>query len=381
MDSKNALIYGAHVARNVSLITLALAFSKLILAYYTNSISIMADSYHSFADIIPISAAWVGLKIAQKPRNEKFPYGYYKAENLATFVASIFIFILAYEIITKSISSIYHHSEVTHTLLGSVTMIVFVGLSYGLYLYQHSAAKKTGSQALMANARETKMDVVFSSVVLVGFVFASMGYTWIGGAVGFIISLLVIHAGYQSMRDSILSLMDAGLSIEEIEKIKKVILETPRVREVKRIYARRSGPFVMVEAEISVPANLNVNQAHMVATEVEKRLVELKEVDHAFVHVEPPNNSGKIIAIPVKENGSSSKEFGSAPYFDIYQEYNGKRELLKRVENPGAHLDKKKGVKAALFLIEQGVDRVEVLNIGEDSRKILEDSGIIISTK
>ena len=109
--------------------------------------------------------------------------------------------------------------------------------------------------------------------------------------------------------------------------------------------------------------------------------MELKEVDHAFVHVEPPEKNGKIIAIPVKEDGSFSDVFGSSPYFDIYRIENGKRTFVKRLKNPGTGLEKKRGVKAALFLIEQGIDGVEVINIGEDSRKILEDSGIIISEK
>ncbi len=381
MTKNDVLRYGERVSRNVSIITLVLAIAKLILAHYTNSVSILADSYHSFADLIPISAAWIGLKIAQRPRNERFPYGYYKAENLAAFIASIFIFLLAYEIIMKSISTFYQSTKVEHSFIGLSTMAIFVLVSYLLYAYQYKAANRTGSQALMANARETKMDIISSTVVLMGFLGASIGYPWIGGVVGFLIAILVIHAGYQSMRDSILSLMDAGLSKEETEKIKKVILDTPRVREVKGIYTRRSGPFVIVEAEISVPSNLNVKQAHMVASEVERRLMELKEVDHAFVHVEPPEKNGKIIAIPVKEDGSFSDVFGSSPYFDIYRLENGKRTFVKRLKNPSMGLEKKRGVKAALFLIEQGIDGVEVINIGEDSRKILEESGIIISEK
>ncbi len=381
MAKSAVLKYGVRVSRNVSIITLILALAKFSLAHYTNSVSILADSYHSFADLIPISAAWMGLKIAQKPRNERFPYGYYKAENIAAFIASIFIFILAYEILIKSISTIYHPTTIEHSFFGLGTMMVFVLISYFLYVYQYKAAKLTGSQALMANARETRMDIIFSTVVLVGFLGASMGYSWIGGVVGVIIAILVIHAGYQSMRDSIFALMDAGLSKEETEKIKKVILNTPRVRGVKGIYARRSGPFVIIEVELSVPANLNVKQAHTVATEVERRLMNLKGVDHAFVHVEPPDKNTKIIAVPVAEDGTLSTTFGSSSYFDIYSIENKNRIFVKRLKNPGADVEKKRGVKAALLLIEQGIDEVEVVNIGEDSLKILEDSGISISKK
>ena len=324
MTTDDLFEYGERVAKNVVLSTLFLAILKFIVAHYTNSVSILADSYNSFADLIPISAAWIGLKIAQRPRSEKFPYGYYKAENLAAFVASIFIFLLAYEIILKSISTFSKESTVEHSFVGLTLTAIFVLISYLLYLYQLNGAKRSKSQALMANARETKMDVFSSIAVFIGFFGSSMGYPWIGGLVGFIIAVLVIHAGYQSIRDSVLSLMDAGLPKEDIERIKEVILSTPRVREVKKIYTRRSGPFIMVEAEISVPENLNVKQAHAVASEVEKRIMKIKHVDHAFVHVEPPSKSGKIVAVPANEDHTPSRTFGSAPYFDIYRIENGK---------------------------------------------------------
>ncbi len=374
----DSLQKGAIVARNVSIITFILASVKFLVAQYTNSVSILADSYHSFADLIPIVAAWIGLKIAQRPRNEKFPYGYYKAENLAAFLASLFIFLLAYEIIMESIHRLNSHGSIEHTLTGLVFTSTFVLISYLLYRYQLKAALSSNSQALMANARETKMDVFSSAMVLGGFAGTSIGYPWLGGLVGLIISLLVIHAGYESLKDSVLSLMDAGVPGEEMKKIKETIINTPRVKSINSLYARRSGPFVMVEVEISVPENLNVKQAHAVATEVEKMLMSMKEVDHAIVHVEPPQKTGKLVAIPVSGSGEMCKNFGTAPYFAIYREKSGKIEFVERMKNPGAKLSKKRGVKAALFLIEKGIDRVEVINIGEDSKKILEDAGVTV---
>ncbi len=374
--SKDAMLhYGEQVARNVTVITFFLAVAKFVLANYTGSVSILADAYHSFADLIPIGAAWVGLRIARRPRNERFPFGYYKAENIAAFLASIFIFILAYEIIIESIARFRSTTSVEHTFTGIAITLGFVAISFALYRYQLRAAEFSNSQAMLANARETKMDVLSSLLVVMGFAFSSMGYSWVGGAVGLVLAALVIHAGYESMRDSVLSLMDAGVSEEELEKIKNAAREVPRVKEIKSVLGRRAGPFVMVEMEITVPENLNVNQAHRVATEVENRIMKLREVDHATVHVEPPSRKRKIVAVPHDGTGVADV-FGSARYFEL-RTYEGKK-LIKRelVENPGYDKKVKRGVKAALFLIERGVDEVHTKKIGEDSRKILEDSGV-----
>lgn len=377
MPEHEELEYGERIARNVMLITIGLATFKYLLYLYTGSISILADSYHSFSDIVPIAGAWIGLKIAQRGRNKRFPYGYYKAENMAAFIASIFIFLLGYDILVESIERLRTSSTLSHTLAGFTLTVALIFVSFFLYIYLRNAARRTGSQALLANARETKMDIFSSVLVVLGFSMSAIGHAWVGGAVGIVFAVLVFYSGFGSMKDAVLSLMDAGVSEGELERIRKVALSVPRVKEVRDIRARRSGPFVMVEIKIAVPASMNVNQAHAIASEVENALSSLKEVDHAMVHVEPPSRDSYLVAVPVDEHGNPASVFGGAPFFDLFYEGKG-RNHVERVLNPGANEEKKRGVKAALYLIDRGVDEVRVKKIGEDSRKILEDAGISV---
>ncbi len=373
----DALKEGEKVARNVTFSTFLLAMGKLIVAFLTNSIAILADAFHSLSDLIPIIAAWLGLKIAQRPKDEKFPYGYYKAENLAALLASLFIFFLGYEILVESVSRLGAVEIVKNDLLGVSFILVSILISFVLYKYQLEAARRTRSQALMANAKETLMDVLSSVLVLVGFVSAVFGVSWIEGIVGILLAILVFHSGFESAKDSILALMDASVSKEELEELIRAASSVPRVKEVKSLYARKSGPFLMVEAVITVPAGLDVGQAHSIAREVEKKLEKFPQVDHAVVHVEPQKGR-KLVARPVSEDGSLAKVFGSAPYFEIYLVSKSGRELVEKVKNPGFGLSKKRGVKAALFLINKGIDEVEVRNIGKDSREILERAGVMV---
>ncbi len=370
----NALKEGETVARNVTIITFFLALGKLAAGIVTNSVAILADAFHSFSDLIPIFAAYLGLKIAQRPKTEEFPYGYYKAENLAALFSSLFIFLLGFEILKESISRIFTKAPVTNDLLGIGMIIVSFLVSLWLYKYQMDAARKTGSQALMANALETKMDVLSTILVFFGFVSAMFGVPYVEGIVGILLSVLVFHAGYESTRESVLALMDAGVSDEEMKTIIETIKSVPRVKSTK-VFARRSGPFVMVEVKITVPAGLDINQAHMIADRVEEKLTTLDFVDHAVVHVEPESRE-KLVARPVNEDGSLARVFGSAPYFEIYLVSGKKRKLVEKAKNPGYGLSKKRGVKAALFLVDKGVDEVEVVNIGHDSKEILENAGV-----
>lgn len=375
-NSLNELVDGERVARNVTIVTFLLALGKFAVAFLTNSVVILADSFHSFSDIVPIMAAWFGLKIAQKPESEKFPFGYYRAENLAALFASLFILFLGFEIISESLNRLISGtSKVSNDLIG-ISMIVIATLtSYFLYNYQFRAAKRTRSQALMANATETKMDIFSAFLVLFGFLSSIFRIPYVEGAVGIILSIFVFYAGYENLHSSVLSLMDAGVSREDVERIKNAALSVSRVKGVKEVKARHSGPFLMVELVILVSEGLSIDMAHKIADDVEKKIRSLDMVDHVIVHVEP-EKSELLVARPVNEDGSFARVFGSAPYFDIFLISEGKRKKVERMKNPGFGLAKKRGVKAALSLIERGVDMVEVKNIGEDSQKILEDAGV-----
>ena len=367
---------GQVVARNVTLATVLLAFSKLTAGYITGSLSILADAIHSFADILPIFAAWVGLKIAGRPKDKMFPYGYYKAENLASLFASVFILLLGYEILLNSIFRLTSFGEVKYGFEGAIFVILTIGVSYILYKYQLHGALRTGSQALMVNAKETLGDVLSSVLVFVGITLAISGHGWFEGVVGILISLFVFYEGFESLKDSLIALMDVSVSDEKIKEIEGAILNVPRVKGVKEIVTRRSGPFIFVEATIILNKNLDVFKARNVADEVAFRISEINGIAHASINVVPPEKEEIVIATPVTEKGNYARVFGSAQYFQLYKEVGGKRRKWKRLKNPGFGLEKKRGVKAALFLIDKGVDLVETKKIGNDSLEVLKRAGV-----
>ena len=369
---------GEKVARNVSVFTFLLAVSKLIVGLLTNSVALFADSIHSFGDVLPIFAAWVGLKISSRPKTKKFPYGYYKAESLASFLASIFILFLGYEIITRAIGVLNSVSKINYGIEGIIFIVSTIIVSYLLYRYQIFGAKKSNSQALMANAKETIGDVLASIGVLIGFACSIFGIKYIEGIVGILIAIFVFYEGVESTKDSILSLMDMSISKEKIKQIKEIIEKVPRVKKVENVIGVRTGPFAIVEAKIILP-NLNLKQAENVKREVEKELNKISWIAHSNIIFEIKKNK-KLIAIPVDENEKFSNVFGSSPYFLIFEK-NGKKKLVKKLKNPGFGLKRKRGVKAALELINLGVDEIYVKNIGDDSKGILEKSGVKVVKK
>src|SRR6056297_3560450 len=87
--------------------TFFFAIAKGIIGFLSGSVVLIGDAIHSAADGMSTILAWVGLKIAQKDPTEKFPYGFYKAENVTALLISFLIFFASWNIAKESYSKLF----------------------------------------------------------------------------------------------------------------------------------------------------------------------------------------------------------------------------------------------------------------------------------
>ena len=88
-------------ARSRALISIGvnifLATVKGVAGVLSGSTALLGDAIHSGTDVLGSMAAFIGLWVAGR-NHPSFPYGLYRAENVATLVTSIAIILAAYEI-------------------------------------------------------------------------------------------------------------------------------------------------------------------------------------------------------------------------------------------------------------------------------------------
>lgn len=78
-DKTNKLKQGQRIAFIATFVTLLLAVMKAVIGYLFDSKVLLADAFHSGADLLAIFASGFGLWLASKKKTKRFPYGLYKA--------------------------------------------------------------------------------------------------------------------------------------------------------------------------------------------------------------------------------------------------------------------------------------------------------------
>jgi len=167
-EAKNNLKKGGKAAIYSSLINLLLALVKGVIGFLSGSIALIADSIHSFSDIIASLAVYIGLKLSMRRPDEKFPYGYYKIESFASLIISVIIVITGIEIALDSYSAFLNPSTIEIPLVALFVAALSALVSFLLARYKQEIGRTIGSQALTNDGKHSFIDIFSSIIVFVG---------------------------------------------------------------------------------------------------------------------------------------------------------------------------------------------------------------------
>ena len=157
-----------------------------------------------------------------------------------------------------------------------------------MYWYTRSAAKKIGSDALMADAWHHRSDSLSSVGALVGIAFAMAGYPILDSVASVVICLFIVKAAVDIFRDAVDKMVDRSCDRQTLEAMTGLILAQPGVVRLDLLQTRLFGARIYVDAEIAVDGGLSLCQAHAIAEQVHEAMeAGFPMVKHCMVHVNP----------------------------------------------------------------------------------------------
>lgn len=261
---------------------------KLVVAFLTGSMSLLSEAIHSATDIVASFFAYIGVRVASTPPDERHPYGHGKVETLAGFGESILLFLIVLYLMGEGVRRLIVGSELEHLQLGLGAMALSAVSSLLVGQYVWRAGKRTGSLALLSNGQHLMVDFWTSVGVLI-----ALGLIWLTGwtvidpllAIG--IALWLLRGAWRLMNSAFHELIDQSLPAEEIARVDALVRAEPGVISYHRLRTRRSGTMRYIDLHIVVPADWSLRQAHEVADRLEKRIEQELAPAHAVIHVDP----------------------------------------------------------------------------------------------
>ncbi len=375
MKNRSENIDGLKRGRKIAFIATAAAFLLAVMkgtvGYLFDSEVLIADAFHSGADVLSNFAAGFGLWLASGKKSTKFPYGLYKAETMAGFVIGGFIILAAIGVFMEGFQKLLTLNPVSGFPILPVSASVISSLTaFFIAKKQLSVGREIGSRSLIANSKEAFLDIFTSLIVLTGIVLAFWRVPYVEGSIIMLVAVLILKLGAENFWASLMVLMDANLDPQLQTEIEKKVNEIYGVKGVSEVKIRQSGPFKMVECVIATMPSLSLYKAHELADRVETFIGENYEhIESVFIHVEPAKEETVSAIIPVRNmDGLESKvhsHFARAPYFAILHLENGLIKLDDFYYNEFLSEKMHMGVKIARIITDNKIGMLFTCNIGE----------------
>ena len=265
---------------------LCLSSLKLFIGSIANSEALRADGLNNVTDIIASIAILIGLRLSQKPADRDHPYGHWKAETVASLIASFIMAAVGIQVLSTAITSIFIGKHESPDLISAWTGIFSAVIMYFVYRYNRNLGRKINSQAVMAAAKDNLSDAWVSIGAAIGIIGSQFHLPWLDSVTAVIVGLLICKTAWDIFRDATHQLTD-GFDEEMVESYKVTALTVAGVNCVKDVRARSYGNNYVVDMVILVSPHLDIQEAHDISTEVEHILKSEHGVFDVHVHVEP----------------------------------------------------------------------------------------------
>ena len=283
IQNKNSLIPSSTLVREgitagkriakISVVTLlAIGVVEIVTGYLSGSVVATADGIDSVSDAMISFIVLLGLRIAHKPADKKFHFGYHKVESFAALMAAIGMVAIGIVIFYNSYQSLMNPHEIKQPILVMIVLAGASALSLHRAFQMRKIANKYNLLSLKTDARNSIKD---GSASVIGFfsilVATQFGFLQMDAIGGMIIAGYIFSVSYISLKRSSLILVDSWQNPDLTDMIKKIISEqfSEEAVEVKNVLLRSSGMVDQAEIHIELSGDEPLSDIEMLSLGME----------------------------------------------------------------------------------------------------------------
>jgi cation diffusion facilitator family transporter len=274
----------------ISIAAAVITFTMKLAAYWlTNSVGLLSDALESIVNLITAIVALVALRIAARPADEEYSFGYSKVEFFSSGFEGGMILIAAGSIAFTAIQRLLNPQPLEQVGYGLLISVIASLVNLGASRTLSQAGKRYGSITLQADAHHLMTDVITTGGVIVGVGLVSVtGLGFLDAVIALVVAANILFMGAKLLRQAFFGLMDKSLSPSEMAKIQSILkAHQAQGIEFHGLRTRSAAARGFVSMHILVPGALSVQEGHAIAEKIENEIrQELSQVA-LFTHVEP----------------------------------------------------------------------------------------------
>ena len=276
------------VAGAVGIVTNFLLFlMKIIVGTAFHSVSVTADAVNNLTDSGSSVVTLIGFKMASKPADEKHPFGHARIEYLSGVIVSFIVIFLGLQLGMSSIEKILTPEENALTPVALVVLVISILAKLWQCLFYRKVGRMIKSESVEATSKDSRNDVIATSVVLLGAVITMLTGVNLDGYMGAAVALFIVFSGVQltiSTADPLLGQAPEG---ELVQTITEKMLSYPGIIGMHDLAVHNYGVGrCFASAHCEVDAQNDILVSHDLIDNIERDFSRDLCI-HMVIHLDP----------------------------------------------------------------------------------------------
>ena len=266
-------------------LTLFFALMELFGGLFSNSLSLVGDSFHMFSDVLALGASMVAIYFEAKKPTEKFTYGFLRLEVVVAFLNGIVLMLIAVGMIYESVIRFFNPKEID---FGSMFFIALAGLIFNIVItwILFSSTKKENNINIKSAMLHFLGDLLNSvGVIISSIIIYFTNFVYIDIIMSVVISVIIFIGGYKISKEAFFILMEAVPSEVDLNMLRNELLNIDGIKNIHELHVWKND-----NEEISFTAhilldNYEKHNNYRIINEIKQKLA-VYDIFHMTVQIE-----------------------------------------------------------------------------------------------
>ena len=251
---------------------------EIIGGIIAGSVSLIGDALHNTSDAFSILIAVIAFKIGRKKADNKYTYGFKRAEIIGGFVNLILLFVAGLYLLVEGVGHLISPEPIDGGIIIWVSALALIIDALTAKLSHHGSESNTNMRMVfLHNFADAfgSLGVIVSGLCVVYF-----NVFWVDGVVALIIAMYMIYQSVLSFPKVVNILMNAVPEGLDLSKIRKAIEKIDGVKEVHHLHV-----WCVNEEDVSLECHIvadDVELVHKTAQMLDKKF----EIRHCNIQIE-----------------------------------------------------------------------------------------------
>lgn len=250
----------------------------------SNSLALLSDAGHVFADVIALSLSWYGVKQTERPASGRMTFGYHRVGVIIAVVNAITIFAIALVVFYAAYRRLQQPPEVNSLLMLSVAI---VGISVNLFVAFWLRREQHGNLNVRSAYWHVLGDALASVGVIIGGVIMLLsGWFWVDPIISVFIGLIITLAAWRILKEGLSVLLEATPKQVNITEMVNALNRMPGVKDVHDIHVWSISPELHAMSCHVLIDDLPTSQAAGIRQKIEAVLRRQFHIEHTALQME-----------------------------------------------------------------------------------------------